>query len=293
MTEWRGLQPCVRLEEVEVCVALTWSLVLEVDGRSAGLHHHLGEAHHSRQTSMSGVSVGDDRPVVVHVGGEGGGRGVVGLCLHQCAALPLRLFGRVEVLRAEQLVHLAWDGVVGVVGEVGAGFVAAGGRRRALPTAHVHSGQMGRHLHHLHGVQTAERVGERPTGEVAAQEGEQLPRQQLGRVRTDRGEGGAESDDGGGWVGTAGELPAPIAPTRGLRSHRLGEGGNISGNGQEHGRRGRHASETVEKIQRMTATRLSRRTGRKRREREKDNGEGRGAAGSAAALRAAEEECER
>lgn len=123
-------------------------LVLDVDTGGTGLDHHLGELHDSGETTVAGVTVGDDGAEVVDLGagvlalGDGGGTGKV-------------LLAVVEKLGSEELGNLVGDSVGRVVGKIGSGLERAGSGRGALPAGDVDGLEVLGHLGDLDGVETA------------------------------------------------------------------------------------------------------------------------------------------
>mmetsp|Transcript_119792 Transcript_119792/g.350263 ORF Transcript_119792/g.350263 Transcript_119792/m.350263 type:complete len:215 (-) Transcript_119792:69-713(-) len=136
-------------------------LVLDVDASRAILNEHLGELHGGRKPAVASVGVGNDGIEVVNDFG-------LGALLWRHAAALLVLLPVVEELRAEELVHLVWHRVVGVVSHVRPWLIRRRGRRARLPAADIHGGQVLRHLDHLDGIQRAKGVGASAFGLVIA-----------------------------------------------------------------------------------------------------------------------------
>jgi len=128
-------------------------LVLEMHARGTGLDKHLGELHHRGGAAVTRVRVGDDRWQKIH-------RGLGFPLLRRHFGEPVsQLLAVVKELGLEKLVHFVRHRVHGVIGQVGAGLVRGGARRRALPPTHVHGRQILGHLHHLHRVECAKGRG--------------------------------------------------------------------------------------------------------------------------------------
>lgn len=101
-----------------------------MDTGSTALDKHFGELHHSGDTTVASVTIGNDRTEVINLGGLGtllGGHGQT----------RLALLAVMEQLGKEEVLDLVGDSVHGVVGKIRTGLVASGRGRRALPAAHV------------------------------------------------------------------------------------------------------------------------------------------------------------
>lgn len=83
----------------------TRGLIFNVDSGSASLDEQLGQFHNSSETTMAGISIGDDGTQVVDV------RQLAPLVLGGCDAF-LALFPVMEQLCHEQLVYLVGDSVL-------------------------------------------------------------------------------------------------------------------------------------------------------------------------------------
>lgn len=147
----------------------TWSLVFNVNTSSTALNEQLGELHHSRQATMSGISIRNDGAQVVHI------CHLATLLLGGGDAF-LALFPVMEQLSQEQLVDLVGDGVLtrvlavisqlptssetyhGVVGKIGRGFIGGRGGGGALPSRDVDGVEVFGHLGEHCGLETA--IGE-------------------------------------------------------------------------------------------------------------------------------------
>mmetsp|Transcript_92592 Transcript_92592/g.267362 ORF Transcript_92592/g.267362 Transcript_92592/m.267362 type:complete len:270 (+) Transcript_92592:1077-1886(+) len=149
-----------------------WFLVLDVDAGRTVLDEHLGQLHRRREAAMACVRIGDDRVHVVH-------RRLLRALLRAHPPPLLVLLAVMEELRTEELVYLVGHGVVRIVSHIRARLVRRGSRRAALPTAHIHRGQVLGHLRHLNRVQSAEGVRARTVRLVLSQHLVQL----LGQLR--------------------------------------------------------------------------------------------------------------
>lgn len=102
-------------------------LIFDMNTRRTALHHHLGELHHRSQTclsagpkiatkpltSVTGISVRDNRPKVVYRLADLGKLSFAALL--QCAAPGPSLLAVVEELSLKELGDLVGDGIGGVV----------------------------------------------------------------------------------------------------------------------------------------------------------------------------------
>ena len=85
-----------------------WSLILDVNTGSALLNEELGELHGGGETTVAGVSVGNDGPHVIN----GGSR--CEFCVRETST-SFALFPVVEELCGEQVLDFIWDGVIRII----------------------------------------------------------------------------------------------------------------------------------------------------------------------------------
>ena len=193
------------------------ALVLKVDTGRTGIDHGLGEAHDGSHAAVASVAVGNDRAEVVDV--------VLEVLL---GPLLLELLAVMELLGAEEALHVLGHGVEGIVGEVRAGLHDGRVVRGRLPARHVDGlGEAG-HLRELRDVKAAEGGGAAALLAEVADELEELGGRE-GRRRARPLDRAAETRDVLGGVVAVGALETvglhpllDLPDTRLVREHVAG-----------------------------------------------------------------------